>query len=72
MSLIVVFKLTTAQMPRETYVHNKAIKLSLGCLHFRREVDMRISQQFPTVLGAEDISIIEVISKDFEVVSSRK
>lgn len=69
MSFTVVFKLTTVQVPRETHIHNKAIELSLGCLHFRREVGMRISQQFPTVLGPyDDVNIIEVISKQFEVV----
>lgn len=60
-------------MPRETHTHNKAVELSFGCLHFRREVDMRISQQCPTVLRADDnINVTEVISKEFEVVSSRK
>jgi len=54
MSLTIVFKLTTVQMPRETQIHNEAIELSLGCFHFRRETDMRISQQLPTILTAED------------------
>lgn len=68
MSLTVVFKLPTVQMPRESHIHNKAIEITLGCLHFRREVDMRISQQFPTVLGADDnINIIEVISKSLKL-----
>lgn len=50
-----------AQMPRETHIGNKAIELSLGCLRFRREVDLRVSWQFSVVLGApENTNINEV------------